>query len=76
MGFLGIAKSVAVGIVNEAAKEARKNTSGRTINENLDRIRTYILIVGNDEEAINTTKQLEGRFIEKYHPQWNKMINI
>lgn len=58
------------------SNSARKHTSGRTINENLDRIRTYILIVGNDEEAINTTKRLEGRFIEKYHPQWNKIINI
>lgn len=59
-----------------ASNSARTHTSGRIINENLDRIRTYILIVGNDEEAIYVTKQLEGRFIERYRPEWNKMINI
>ena len=31
---------------------ARTHSSGRTINENLDRIRTYILIVGNTDYYI------------------------
>lgn len=58
------------------SNSARKHTSGRMINENLDRIRTYILIVGDDEEAIEVTKQLEGKFVRKYAPEWNHMINI
>lgn len=55
---------------------ARTHSSGRTINENLDRIRTYILIVGKDEEAVAVTKQLEKEFIYKYRAEWNKMFNI
>lgn len=58
------------------SNSARKHTSGRVINENLDKIHTYILVVGNDENAVDITKQLEGKFIAKYHPVWNKMINI
>lgn len=55
---------------------ARKHTSGRLINEHLSEITTFILIVGDDEEAVNITKRLEGRFIERYNPEWNKVINI
>ena len=58
------------------SNSARTHSSGRTINENLDRIRTYILIVGDDENAVEVTKQLEGKFIAKYRPEWNRMINI
>lgn len=55
---------------------ARKHTSGRTIHENLDNITTYILVVGSDREAVETTRRLEGRFIAKYQPEWNKVHNI
>ena len=55
---------------------ARTHTSGRIINENLDDIVTYILVVGHDEQAVEITKKLEGKFIAKYRPAWNKMINI
>ena len=56
---------------------ARKHKSGRTIYQHLDEIITYILIVGDDEEAVATTKKLEGLFIARYgFPAWNKQINI
>ena len=55
---------------------ARTHTSGRIINENLDDIVTYILVVGHDEQAVEITKKLEGKFIAKYRPAWNKIINI
>lgn len=55
---------------------ARTHTSGRLIHEHLDEIVTYLLIVGDDEEAIYTTKVLEGQFVRLYNPPWNKMINI
>ena len=55
---------------------ARKHTSGKIINEHLNEIRTYLLITGDDATAANHAKQLEGAFIAKYRPAWNKMINI
>lgn len=56
---------------------ARKHLSGRTINEHLDEIMTFILVVGCNDEAIIETKRLEGQFIDYYgHPEWNKQINI
>ena len=55
---------------------ARKHTSGRIIHEHLDRIETYILIVGTTEEAVEVTKRIEGVFVRRYNPEWNKMINI
>lgn len=56
---------------------ARKHKSGRIIHENLDKIVTYILIVGDTEEAIEETKRLEGEFIRYYGiPKWNVQINI
>lgn len=55
---------------------ARKHSSGQTIHEHLHEITTYILVVGDTEEAVQTTKALEGRFIAKYKPAWNKMLNI
>ena len=55
---------------------ARKHTSGRIIHEHLDEIETYILVVGDTQEAIETTKKLEGEFVRKYNPEWNKQINI
>lgn len=55
---------------------ARKHTSGKIIHEHLDEIETYILIVGDTPEAVDATRKLEGIFIHKYSPEWNKMINI
>lgn len=55
---------------------ARLHTSGRIINENLSKIITYVLVVGNTDEAIENTKKLEGLFVRQCHPSWNKMINI
>ncbi|MBP2028703.1 hypothetical protein J2Z35_002533 [Acetoanaerobium pronyense] len=51
---------------------ARKHESGKTINDHLDEIVTDILIVGETEEAIKTTKLLENAFIGEYNPIWNK----
>ena len=54
---------------------ARKHTSGKTIHENLDRINTYVLVVGDTEEAVEVTKKLEYMFISRYGlPEWNKQI--
>ena len=58
------------------SNSARKHASGRTIYENLDRIETYILVVGNTQEAVEITKKLEGEFVRRYNPEWNKQINI
>ena len=58
------------------SNSARKHASGRTIYENLDRIDTYILVVGNTQEAVDITKKLEGEFVRKYNPEWNKQFNI
>ena len=58
------------------SNSARKHASGRTIYENLDRIETYILVVGNTQEAVGITKTLEGEFVRRYNPEWNKQINI
>ena len=58
------------------SNSARKHSSGRTIYEHLDEIETYILIVGSDDEAVETTKKLEGQFVRRYDPEWNKQINI
>ena len=53
---------------------ARKHTSGQIINENLDRITTYIMVVGDTEEAVQDTIQLEKVFVAKYSPEWNKLL--
>lgn len=59
------------------SNSARKHLSGRTINEHLDEIITYILIVGDTEKAVLETKRLEGQFIAYYgYPEWNKQLNI
>lgn len=59
------------------SNSARKHLSGRTINEHLDEITTYILIVGDTEEAVVETKRLEGKFIAYYgYPEWNKQRNV
>ena len=58
------------------SNSARKHASGRTIYENLDRIETYILVVGNTQEAVEITKKLEGEFVRRYNPEWNKQFNI
>lgn len=59
-----------------SSDSARKHTSGQKIYDNLDDIITYILVVGDTQDAIDETKRLEGYFIAKYNPPWNKMINI
>ena len=53
---------------------SRKHTSGQLINKNIDKIETYILVVGCDEAAIETTKQLEKLFVKKYNPPWNVQL--
>lgn len=58
------------------SNSARKHSSGRIIHEHLDEITTYILIVGYTQEAVEITKKLEGEFVRKYNPAWNKQINI
>lgn len=59
------------------SNSARKHLSGRTIHEHLDEITTYLLIVGDDQYAVEETKRLEGLFISWYDfPAWNKQINI
>lgn len=55
---------------------ARKHLSGQIIHSHLDEIETYILVVGDTEEAVTATKKLEGMFINLYHPAWNRQINI
>ncbi len=57
-----------------SSDSARTHTSGRTINSNLDKIETYILVVGSDKAAADLTKKLEPIFIKKYSPNWNKML--
>ena len=56
------------------SNSARKHTSGRIIYENLDKIETYILIVGKDHRSADITKELEPEFIKRYDPEWNKML--
>jgi len=59
------------------SNSARKHLSGRIIYEHLDEITTYLLIVGDTEEAVAETKCLEGQFIAYYNfPEWNKQLNI
>lgn len=58
------------------SNSARKHSSGRIIYEHLDEITTYILVVGYTQEAVEITKKLEGEFVRKYNPEWNKQINI
>ena len=59
------------------SNSARKHLSGRTINEHLDEITTYILIVGDTEDTVMETKRLEGQFIAYYgYSEWNKQLNI
>lgn len=58
------------------SNSARTHTSGRMIYEHLDEINTYILILGSDAEAAELAKSLEGPFIARYCPPWNKMLNI
>lgn len=55
---------------------ARKHTSGRIIHEHIDEIETYILVVGDTQEAVEKTRKLEGQFVRKYNPEWNKQMNI
>lgn len=56
------------------SNSGRTHTSGRLIYENLSRIVTYILVVGDKEEDIQTTKELERLFVKKYNPKWNVQL--
>ena len=49
----------------------RIHTSGRLINQNLSKITTYVLVVGDTKEDVETTKELEKLFVKKYNPKWN-----
>lgn len=53
------------------SNSGRTHTSGRIINENLSKIITYILVVGETEEAVEITKELEKKYVKKYNPEWN-----
>lgn len=54
---------------------ARTHKSGGKMNENADMIQISILVVGDTEKDVETTKQLERAFIMKYAPQWNVQFN-
>ena len=56
------------------SNSGRTHTSGRLIYENLSKIVTYILVVGDKEEDIQTTKELEKLFVKKYNPKWNVQL--
>lgn len=58
------------------SNSARKHSSGQTIYQHLDEIETFILVIGNDLDAVEVTRKLEGQFVRKYNPEWNKQINI
>ena len=47
----------------------RIHTSGRLINQNLSKITTYVLVVGDTKEDVETTKELEKLFVKKYNPK-------
>ena len=49
----------------------RTHTSGKLINQNLSKITTYVLVVGDTQEALETTKELEKLFVKIYNPKWN-----
>ena len=51
---------------------AREHQSGQSIYNNLDKITTYVLVVGSDEKAAEMTKKLEPMFIAKYQPSFNR----
>jgi len=58
------------------SNSARKHQSGKLIHQHLADVETFLLVVGDDEEAVQITKALEGKFIGKYAPSWNKVKNI
>ena len=51
---------------------ARQHKSGQFIYEHLDQITTDILVVGETQEDVRLTKVLEGKFIARFRPPWNK----
>ena len=53
---------------------ARKHPSGQKIYENRRKIETFVLVVGNDEEAKQKTIELEKKYIKKYNPSWNEKL--
>ena len=55
---------------------ARKHKSGQLIYSHRNELTVYVLPVGSSAEAVEATKKLEGLFIAKYMPEWNKQINI
>lgn len=52
----------------------RKHTSGQRIYNHLNDITTDVLVVGNDEEAVEWTKRLEAAFISREQPEWNAFL--
>ena len=55
---------------------ARQHKSGQFIYEHLDQITTDILVVGETQEDVRLTKVLEGKFIARFRPPWNKQSFI
>lgn len=56
------------------SSSARKHTSGQIIYQHRKEITTYLLIVGDDEQAKQETIRLEKAYINKYNPPWNKQL--
>lgn len=54
---------------------ARGTNSSSKMNKYKDEIKIGIIIVGNNDEAIQITKQLEKMLIGKYKPEWNVEFN-
>lgn len=49
----------------------RTHTSDRKIRKHLEDIVTFVLVLGEDEEAAEKAKYLEKQFIGYYLPEWN-----
>lgn len=58
------------------SSSARKHNSGQLIYNHRNKLTVFVLPVGSNLEAVEATKKLEGLFIAKYMPEWNKQINI
>lgn len=54
---------------------ARGTGSSSKMNIYKNEISIGIIVVGNDEESIEITKQLEKMLIGKYRPEWNVKFN-
>ncbi|WP_077619814.1 hypothetical protein [Bacillus sinesaloumensis] len=54
---------------------ARTHGSGQKMNENRDRVRISILIVGDSADDVDTVKALEPAMISHLHVKWNVQHN-